>query len=68
MFYYKTNKYKGKIKSSNEGDVFWIDRKELNKYKLSLDLKRILKIMESDELSELIYYHDKNGNYKSKIV
>ena len=68
MLYYKTNKFKGKIKSSNEGEVFWVDRKDLEKYKLSLDLKRILKIMESDNLSELIYYHDKNGKYKSKIV
>ena len=68
MFYYKTNKYKGKIKSSNEGEVFWINKKDLNKYKVSLDLKRIIKIMESDELSELIYYHDKDGKYKSKIV
>lgn len=68
MFYYKTNKYKGKIKSSNEGDVFWINKKDLNKYKVSLDLKRIIKIMESNNLSELIYYHDKSGKYKSKIV
>ena len=68
MFYYKTNKYKGKIKSLNEGEVFWINKKDINKYKVSLDLKRIIKIMESDELSELIYYHDKDGKYKSKIV
>ena len=68
MLYYKTNKYKGKIKSSKEGDVFWIDRKDLNKYKLSLDLKRIMKVMNSNELSEIIYYHDSNGKYKSKIV
>ena len=68
MFYYKTNNYKGKLKSSDEGEVFWIDRNDLNKYKLSLDLKRILKIMESDNLSELIYYHDEKGKYRSKIV
>ena len=55
MLYYKCNKFKGKIKSSNEGKAFWIKRKDLGKYKLSLDLKRIIKIMESDELSELKY-------------
>lgn len=68
MFYYKTDKYKGKLKSSNEGEVFWIEEKDLSKHKLSLDLNKILKIMKSDNLSELIYYHDKNGKYKSKIV
>lgn len=67
MLYYKTNKFSGKIKSSNEGDTFWIKRKDLNKYKLSLDLKRILKIMDSDNLSELIYYK-KDNKWYSKIV
>ena len=67
MLYYKTNKFSGKIKSSKEGEVFWIKRKDLNKYKLSLDLKRILKVMESDELSEIIYFV-KDGKWKSKIV
>lgn len=66
MLYYKCNKFKGKIKSSKEGEVFWIKRKDLKKYKLSLDLERIIKIMESDELSELIYTY-KNGKYVSYI-
>ena len=26
MFYYKTNNFSGKIKSSKEGEVFWINR------------------------------------------
>ena len=67
MLYYKTNKFSGKTKSSNEGEVFWIDKKDLDKYKLSLDLKRILKVMESDNLSEIIYY-EKNNKWLSKIV
>ena len=67
MLYYKCNKFKGKLTSSNEGKTFWIKRKDLNKYKLSLDLKRILKVMESDNLSEIIYY-SKNNKWLSKIV
>ena len=67
MLYYKTNKFSGKLKPSNEGEVFWIKRKDLNKYKLSLDLKRILKVMEDDNLSEIIYY-SKNNKWLSKIV
>lgn len=55
MLYYKCNKFKGKLKSSNEGKVYWINRKDFKKQKLSLDLDRILNIMESDNLSELIY-------------
>ena len=67
MLYYKTNNFKGKLKASKEGEVFWIKRKVLDKYKLSLDLKRILKVMESDNLSEIIYY-SKNNKWLSKIV
>lgn len=67
MLYYKTDRFKGKLKDSKEGRVFWIDRKDLKKHKLSLDLERILKIMESDELSELIYYK-KDDRWLSKIV
>lgn len=67
MFYYKTDKFTGRLKSSKEGEVFWINRNDLNKYKLSLDLKRILRVMESDELSEIIYY-EKNNKWLSKIV
>ena len=67
MFYYKTNQFKGKLRSSKEGEVFWIKREDLNRYKLSLDLKRILKVMESDDLSEIIYY-EKDGKWRSKIV
>lgn len=67
MLYYKTNNFSGKIKSSKEGEVFWIKRKDLEKHKLSLDLKRILKIMESEALSELIYY-EKDGKWRSKTV
>lgn len=67
MLYYKTDNFSGKIKSSKEGEVFWIKRKDLEKHKLSLDLKRILKIIESETLSELIYY-EKDGKWKSKTV
>ena len=67
MFYYKTDKFKGKLKSSEEGEVFWIKREDLDQYKLSLDLKRILKVMESDELSEIIYYK-KGQKWLSRIV
>ena len=67
MLFYKTDKFSGKLKSSKEGEVFWIERKDLGKYKLSLDLKRILKVMESDKLSEIIYYK-KNDKWLSKIV
>lgn len=67
MLFYKTNKFSGKLRSSKEGEVFWVDKKDLNKYKLSLDLLRIIKVMESKTKSEIIYYSE-NKKWKSKIV
>ncbi len=67
ILFYKCNEFVGDIKSSNEGKVFWIKRKDLNQYKLSLDLDRILKVIESNDLSELLYYLE-NGEYKSKVI
>ena len=67
MLFYKCNEFTGTLKNSKEGKVFWIYKKDLDKYELSLDLKRIYKIMTSTHLSELIYYK-KNNKWKSKIV
>ncbi len=67
MLYYKCNEFTGMLHDSTEGEVFWIKKENLEKYKLSLDLKRIYKIMTSDDLSELIYYR-KNGKWRSKTV
>ena len=60
MLFYKTDKFDGELKSSKEGKVFWINKDDLLKYELSLDLDRIYKIMTDDTLSELIYEY-KNG-------
>ena len=66
ILYYKCSKFKGRLRSSKEGRVFWISREDFKKADLSLDLDRMLEIMESDELSELIYYVE-DGEYKSVI-
>ena len=66
MLFYKTDKFEGELKSSKEGKVFWINKDDLLKYELSLDLDRIYEIMTDDTLSELIYEY-KNGEYISYI-
>lgn len=67
IFFFKTDKFKGELKSSNEGKVYWMNKEEfLNSDNLSLDLDLIYKVMNSDNLSELIYY--KEDNYWKKRV
>lgn len=41
---FRTPFYKGELKDSKEGKVFFIKEKDLNKYKLSLDFDKVLDI------------------------
>lgn len=43
---YKTNNFKGELKSSNEGEVFWINKKDINRYELSQDFLELFKLID----------------------
>lgn len=66
VLFYKTKYFSGDIISSDEGKVFWIKRNELNNYVLADDFDKMLKIFESDSLSELYYYKD-SGEWQTEI-
>ena len=55
VFFYKANKYHGQLRSSEEGKVFWLPRKELPKQKLAPDMMEMVQVMESEDLSEFFY-------------
>lgn len=67
VFFYKTNRFSGQLKSSEEGEVFWIPRTDLHKYTLCDDFESMIKVFESDELSEF-YYYKENGGWKLKLL
>lgn len=58
VFFYKANRFSGELTSSEEGEVFWIKRSELENYKTVSDFKEMVKVMESSELNEFYYYKD----------
>lgn len=45
---YKSNDFSGDLKSSEEGRVFWIKKKDLNKYPLSQDFDELFKIIDEN--------------------
>ncbi len=59
LFFYKTDKFEGELKSSHEGKVFWMKRSELLKSNLAFDTDKNLEIIENDIFSELFYYKEK---------
>lgn len=63
VFFYKASKYHGELRSSEEGRVFWIPRSELPNQKLAPDMMEMVRIMESDQLSEF-YYQKVDGQWK----
>ena len=67
VFFYKADRFTGTLKSSEEGQVFWVERKDLAKYPLSMDMEAMVQVMESKDLSEFYYYKD-NGNWKYKLL
>lgn len=67
VFFYKTNRYHGELKSSDEGEVFWIPKQDLEKYQLVEDFLDMVKVFEQDDLSEF-YYYIEDGNWRLKLL
>lgn len=67
VFFYKTNHFSGDLRSSDEGKVFWIPRKDLEQYALVDDFMDMVKVFESDDLSEFYYYTD-DDRWKLKLL
>lgn len=60
---YKTNKFSGTLKSSEEGKVFWLDRKDIDGANLIWNMRELLEIFETDQYSEFFFEY-KNGKHE----
>ena len=67
VFFYRATRYSGTLRASDEGAVYWVPRQELHKQKLSIDMMEMVRVMESECLSEFYYYKD-NGNWNYKVL
>lgn len=64
VFLYKTDKFSGELRSSDEGDVFWIERKDLFAYPTASGFAEMVEIFERDDLTEDYYCYD--GDWKQE--
>lgn len=60
VFFYKATKFSGTVKSSDEGEVFWVSREKLPEYSCVSDFMDMVKVMESDNLNEFFYYREQD--------
>lgn len=52
---YKTDEFSGELMSSEEGQMEWIYRENLDKVNTVSDLEELFQVMENDDLSEFQY-------------
>lgn len=55
VFCYKATEFTGKLRSSDEGEVSWVEKDQLEKLDLSYDMLPLLEVMEDPDLSEYYY-------------
>ena len=68
VLFYKTDKFEGELKSSDEGEVFWMDLDDFKKTELAPDMIDMLEVFLNDDKSEFYYYQNKiNGEWKYEI-
>lgn len=66
VLFYKTDKFKGELKSSDEGEVFWVNSDKLPEMNLAKDFEGMLKVFLDDDLNEFCYYEE-NGEWKYEL-
>lgn len=55
---FKTDTFTGELRSSAEGEVFWIDRRELHRCTLAEGFGSMLEIFENDDLCENYFWFE----------
>ncbi len=65
VFFFRTDTFSGTLKSSNEGEVFWIEKEHLYNYQLADGFAGMYEVFEQEELSEN-YYWLENNQWKTK--
>ena len=63
VFCYKTSHFSGTIQSSDEGQVFWMDRVDLKNVQLAAGFESMLEIFEQPQLTENYYWFE-DGEWK----
>ena len=66
VLFYKTDKFSGSIKSSDEGAIFWLTLDEFSKGKLANGMDEMLWVFLDDDISEMCY-HKENGQWVSVL-
>lgn len=62
VLFYKTDVFAGKLKSSDEGEVFWIELDNIKNLNLAYGMDKMLEVFLNDDISEYFFYKE-NGQW-----
>ena len=62
VIFFKTNEFKGELKSSDEGEMVWMKRSELNENNVAKGFLDTLKVFDDDNITELMYERHKTDD------
>lgn len=66
VLFYKTDKFSGKLRSSEEGEVYWVNKNDFLSLDLAGNMAESFKLFLDDDLSE-IYCYRENDRWKSVL-
>jgi 8-oxo-dGTP diphosphatase len=67
VFFFKATRFTGQLKSSDEGEVFWVPREKLGSYRLVMDMMDMVRVFEEEDLNEFYYYME-DDSWKLKLL
>lgn len=60
VFLFKTKEFEGELVSSDEGQMVWVDKKEIHKRKTVEDFDKLIEVMINENLNEFQYIIQNN--------
>lgn len=66
VFLYKACAYSGQLRSSDEGQVLWVNRQDLSQMDLAYDMLALLRVFDEPDLSEYFYGDKIAGEWGNK--
>lgn len=67
VFLYQTDRFKGELASSDEGEVYWLNKKDMKGVHWAITMEDMLEVFMRDEVSEF-YYYQQDGQWAYTLL
>ncbi len=68
VFFFKATKFSGELRDSDEGHVFWLDRKDLPNQKLANNMMDMVRVFEDPSLSEFYHFNEDSDEWDYRLL